>query len=264
MNVPQQRRYALAFLRWYKRHERRSYRLVRAWLSQIQERVLAMLDKLGIQATIDSLTDLVQFESIQTVLTRIYQHTIAEAARRELDRLQTMVPHLTPTTTVAAQAGFYSQRWNTTVSRMLSDSQTAQRVTQITQTTRDQIRRVLVQSNADNVPVRTAANRLQTVLGGKGAQRRALLIARTETTRAASTGHEAGAQSTSLKLNKIWIATTDARTRDSHRRMIGSKPVPKDGYFLINGLHMKYPGDPAGGASQCVNCRCTVAYVPAT
>lgn len=264
MNLPQQRRYALAFLRWYKRHERRSYRLVRFWLSQVQERALAMLEKLGIQATIDRLNDLVQSESIQNVLTQIYQHTLTEAATREFDRLLTLFPAIATTNTVAAQAGFFSQRWNNIISRMLSDAQTAQRVTQITQTTRDQIRRVLVQANTENVDVRTAATRLRTLLGGKGARRRALLIARTETTRAASAGHEAGAQSTSLKLNKIWITTADSRTRESHRLMIRSKPVPKDGHFIVNGKHMKFPGDPAGGASEVCNCRCTQAYVPAT
>jgi hypothetical protein len=25
---------------------------------------------------------------------------------------------------------------------------------------------------------------------------------------------------------------------------------------------MMFPGDPAGGAAECINCRCSVAYFP--
>ncbi|WP_256432989.1 hypothetical protein [Spirosoma foliorum] len=34
-------------------------------------------------------------------------------------------------------------------------------------------------------------------------------------------------------------------------------------YKDIKVMPMKYPGDPNGGAAQCCNCRCAIAYVPA-
>ena len=263
MNLPEQRRYALTYLRWYARHERRAYRLIRAWLSSVRDRALSMLEAFGIRGTLASLTNLAPAVTVQQLLTRLYAHTLPEAARREFERLRERFV-LPPTTVGNFEAGFFSRQWQQTTNQMLSAPETAQRVTQIAETTRGQIRRVLVQANLDNVDVRTAARRLRTVLGGKGAARRALLIARTETTRAANAGHEAGAMSTGLTLNKIWIATADGRTRDTHRGMLGRKPIPKDVPFLVGGLQMKYPGDPAGGARECVNCRCVVSYVPAT
>lgn len=55
-------------------------------------------------------------------------------------------------------------------------------------------------------------------------------------------------------IRKVWIATQDARTRDAHRHLdresVGlNEPFP-------NG--MMYPGDPAGGAENLINCRCTM------
>lgn len=56
-----------------------------------------------------------------------------------------------------------------------------------------------------------------------------------------------------------WMATLDSRTRKSHRALDG-EVAGKDDRFS-NGL--RYPGDPAGPASEVWNCRCTlVASVP--
>ncbi|MVM34405.1 hypothetical protein GO755_30515 [Spirosoma sp. HMF4905] len=261
MNLQEQRRYALAFLRWYKRHERRAYRLVQEWLSGIKENLLAMLERIGLTGTIFNINDLVQIGSVRELLTRIYQHTLPEAAKREFERLRELIPQRTGRT-ITADVGFFSRVWQNTTTRLLSQADTASRITQIAETTRNQIRRVLVQANAENVDNREAARRISTVLGGKGVRTRSRLIARTETTRVASLGHEAGAMSTSLQLNKVWIATADTRTREHHRQMIGKKPVPKDSYFVVGGVKMKFPGDPAGGAKECCNCRCCVTYIP--
>ena len=256
MNLAQQRRYALAFHRWQVRHERRARQLVRSWLQRLYEGIAGSLERIGLAHTLTNLSDLIPTQPVADLLRVIYRTVGSDAAKREFDRL----PKLTP---LHAQAGFFSRTWQQTLSRLLSSPDTASRITQITETTRQQVRAVLVQANAENLSVRDAARRVSELLGGKPAANRALLIARTETTRAASAGHEVGAMATGLTLNKIWIATADTRTRDSHRAVLSQKPVPKDGYFLIGGVRMKYPGDPAGGAANVCNCRCTVAYVPA-
>lgn len=51
---------------------------------------------------------------------------------------------------------------------------------------------------------------------------------------------------------KIWDAALDAKTRPSHARVDGEIRELEEKYS--NGL--KYPGDPAGAASEVVNCRC--------
>ena len=53
---------------------------------------------------------------------------------------------------------------------------------------------------------------------------------------------------------KVWIATPDDRTRESHIEIDGEE-VDIDADFS-NGC--KYPGDPEGDASEVYNCRCSM------
>ncbi|GAB3550216.1 phage minor head protein [Spirosoma fluminis] len=261
MKLPQQLRYARSYLRWFRRHQRRAYRLVRAWLGRVAEQVIENIAEERIEQSDVVLNSIVSYQGIRNLLSQIYQHTMPEAARREFDRISEVFS-VQREQTLTVEAGFFSQVWQNTTARMLNSAETASRIGQIAESTRGQIRRILQQANLERLDVRATARRIQGALGGKGARTRALLIARTETTRAANAGHEAGAMSTSLKLSKIWIATGDGRTRDAHRAMLGRKAIPKDELFVVGGRRMRYPGDPAGGSANVINCRCTVAYVP--
>jgi SPP1 gp7 family putative phage head morphogenesis protein len=58
-----------------------------------------------------------------------------------------------------------------------------------------------------------------------------------------------------------WVATLDARVRPDHLGAHGQVSVG-GAPFQVGAAQMRYPGDPAGGAKQCVNCRCTL--VPLT
>lgn len=62
--------------------------------------------------------------------------------------------------------------------------------------------------------------------------------------------------------DKVWLATKDSRTRPSHREMNG-KRVPADGQFRLAGVDVDGPGDPALPPAEVINCRCSVAIVPA-
>lgn len=53
---------------------------------------------------------------------------------------------------------------------------------------------------------------------------------------------------------KQWDATLDGSTRKSHRKVDGE--IREMDEKFSNGL--RYPGDPAGGASEVVNCRCAL------
>lgn len=84
--------------------------------------------------------------------------------------------------------------------------------------------------------------------------------ARTATTGAQNAGRMETmhrAQGMGINVRKKWMATLDARTRDSHQHMDG-KTVDVDDKFP-NGL--MYPGDPSGPAAEVYNCRCTLVYV---
>ncbi len=58
------------------------------------------------------------------------------------------------------------------------------------------------------------------------------------------------------EMTKIWIATLDNRTRDSHAMLDGAS-VPLDDVF-DNGLER--PRDPSGDPAEICNCRCSLKY----
>jgi uncharacterized protein with gpF-like domain len=94
-------------------------------------------------------------------------------------------------------------------------------------------------------------------------QTRGEMIARTETLQAVNTGQfeafnqaiDAGAVA-KKDIKKVWISAGDNRTRDSHAEINGVA-VGIDERFP-NGL--LYPLDPAGDASEIINCRCILDY----
>jgi hypothetical protein len=65
------------------------------------------------------------------------------------------------------------------------------------------------------------------------------------------------AQERGIEVKKGWLATLDARTRDSHAVMDGEE-VELDEKFS-NGL--RFPGDPNGAPSHIYNCRCRMVHV---
>lgn len=64
------------------------------------------------------------------------------------------------------------------------------------------------------------------------------------------------AEDLGFKMRKVWIATLDSRTRDSHASLDG-KEIPLDKLF-DNGLER--PRDPNGIPSEICNCRCSLKY----
>lgn len=90
---------------------------------------------------------------------------------------------------------------------------------------------------------------------------RAVTIARTEVVSASNAGSIAGARALSGHAPpvKIWMASLDARTRESHADADGQE-VALDEPFTVGGAQLDYPGDPAGPVEEVANCRCTIVY----
>ena len=137
----------------------------------------------------------------------------------------------------------------------------------ITNTTKDQIRRYLVQSAEKNL---TLPETIVLLRGAGITDYRAELIARTETGRAANIGSMVGATSTGLVTVKEWIAAKDNRTRRiprdqfDHLNMDGTK-IPMDATFKLQNKKggfdfMLHPCDSSGSAADVCNCRCTLGY----
>lgn len=101
---------------------------------------------------------------------------------------------------------------------------------------------------------------------------RSVMIARTEVMRASNYASLKGAEKHPFLVDKMWIATRDARTRR----------IPKDFYdhWNMDGQTVEYnqpfvsadkvgrpivvdaPGDPRAPRGFTINCRCAVAFIP--
>lgn len=98
-------------------------------------------------------------------------------------------------------------------------------------------------------------------------------IARTETTGAANYSAVKAGNISGFVMQKQWISALDVRTRRTppshfdHREMNGKRVGLKEKFvFNPKSLYvdeLSYPGDPKGQAGNVINCRCTVAIVPA-
>lgn len=97
---------------------------------------------------------------------------------------------------------------------------------------------------------------------GPLSDKRAITIARTETTAAANAGTLQAWQGmnegdTPVVQSKTWMATMDDRTRPDHADADGQE-VPLDQPFYVGFEACKYPGDPDLPPEQRVNCRCSM------
>ena len=139
----------------------------------------------------------------------------------------------------------------------------------ITDTTKEQIRRFLIQSAEKNYTLPETIALLRT---SGITDYRAELIARTETGRAANIGSMVGATSTGLVTIKEWISARDNRTRreprdhTDHLIMDGVKlPMEKKFHVPNNQVGLGYelmdhPCDSKASAANVCNCRCTLGY----
>lgn len=88
--------------------------------------------------------------------------------------------------------------------------------------------------------------------------------ARTAITGAQNAGRQASyehAAAMGIQVRKMWVATKDGRTRDSHRAMDGVVVPYNESFHTDLGSVMMYPGDRNGKPGDVYNCRCTVRTV---
>lgn len=125
----------------------------------------------------------------------------------------------------------------------------------ISQTTRDRLLEIMNKATEEGWGVEKTARALNNL---PEIRNRARMIVRTETVRAANFGTFLGANQFDYEVEKQWISVHDNRTRHSHRNVDEEKKKPEEAFS--NGL--MFPGDPEGAASEVINCRCRMVWVP--
>jgi HK97 family phage portal protein len=76
------------------------------------------------------------------------------------------------------------------------------------------------------------------------------------------TAHNAGVYFGSLAAGvqkKRWVARSDDKVRSAHRALNG-KTVDIGSGFVVDGVGIRFPGDPLAPASLTMNCRCRLRY----
>jgi len=147
------------------------------------------------------------------------------------------------------------------------------RITMVEQTYFDDINRLIANALNEGININEVARDIDALIQENSFYRwKALRIARTETTTAANRAALEAGDVSGFVMNKVWISALDNRTRvipeDSfdHLDMNGVQ-VERNEKFIVPGIEgneaLEYPGAPNGSAGNVINCRCTVAIVPA-
>lgn len=96
-------------------------------------------------------------------------------------------------------------------------------------------------------------------------ENRAATVARTESIGALNGGRADGQTQIANQLGgtweKMWVATFDTRTRDTHRIAEGQRVSVNGGLFAVGEARLAYPGDPGGPPEEVIQCRCTTVLV---
>lgn len=151
----------------------------------------------------------------------------------------------------------------------------ALRVSEVDQTTIEYIQLVLEEGRQKGMSNSELADYLVKEIGDPAySRRRALVIARTESSNAANYGAYMAGQNSDYETEKIWIGAEDSRERLSHfekngERMAITMPYTVNRYkggkgkeILVGQDLMLHPSDPTASAANVIQCRCTIAYVP--
>ncbi len=184
---------------------------------------------------------------------------------------EAMTAHLVPAVDETFLAGVADAGGDVDVLRVeqLKDEYLAQlpnRLQGVPDSAWTQVTAAVTELTAEGASIPRIRDAIEVILGDLAWEDRAVTIARTETIGA----YNAGTLTAWLtfqaaldeKVDKVWVATHDHRTRHDHRDADGQR-VALDGVFMVGGVPLRFPGDPAAPPGKVVNCRCTMIEVPA-
>lgn len=145
----------------------------------------------------------------------------------------------------------------------------AQKITQITQTTQQDVRGIISRGIRDGLSERDIGKLIRDTAPTKSASR-AQTIARTEVHAASQASAQSVAEAANLNMVRVWVSSKGERTRTiadgaqfDHLAADGQR-VGMNERFVIRGVNgneeLRYPGDPSGSAANVINCRCAVVF----
>lgn len=230
--------------------------MYKAIRSQIKAFIEVMKES-GVSAAQRELDKIVINGEVYKAVERLYKVVGVDAANSKYKEIMDQAP----------QKGFgFNQEWAESIINYFRLYLLQKAVVPISETTREQIRQVLIDGEQNGWGTDEIARRL---LESELTLWRARMIVRTESAKAAFYGRKLGRDKTPYKTVREWIAADDHRTRHSHRVVDGLK-VEDNGKFSVPvykrvgkvdiqiGVDlMEGPGDPRASKGNIINCRCT-------
>lgn len=233
-------------------------RALQRQFSQLRER--AVEGRSSTAAALSAAEDLpVPKSAIREEIERFYAEVGVRVGEMALEHVKRIVPVL-----VTKQEDEFRRRANEYLDRI-----GAEKVTQISETTRDDLVRILQSAVNDGIGIDRAANRITETLP-QLTQNRATTIARTEIIPASNQAVDAAARAAETsELEKEWVSAQDARVRtrpqdDFDHLAADGQIVDMNEAFTVSGERLRWPGDTSFGASagNVINCRCAHAPIP--
>ncbi len=137
----------------------------------------------------------------------------------------------------------------------LIKKQMTENITRINETTRDRLRKELLEGIKEGEGIGILAHRVKKEMEYAKTSR-VLTIARTETLRAANTAGFSAYADAGVG-EKEWNTSMDGRERPTHHDVDG-KVKKMNEKFHVGNSYLNFPGDPAGSAKETINCRCSL------
>lgn len=214
--------------------------------------------------------DTVIFDSVLTnILTKLFRNFVIEYATINYSRLIRASRRKVKADGGTGAFGF-SEEWNQSITDYLNNYLLTRAVVPVTENTKKQILRILLQGQAEGWGIDRIIQELENEETDELTRFRARRIVRTELSTAANFADKMVQDSVPFEVDKIWISVHDNRTRDSHVKMDGVV-VDGDADFHVPIIKKKVqigidlmsgPGDPEATAGNIINCRCTRALIP--
>ena len=130
-----------------------------------------------------------------------------------------------------------------------------QHIRDINETSLKKIQKAFTDALENNEGFRGAERRLMKEVDMS--KTRARMIARTESVMVTNACKFTQAELMPIEMEKTWMHDHPKMPRDWHIALSGKTIDLKD-KFNADGTLMKHPGDPAGGAGNNINCKCTM------
>ena len=131
----------------------------------------------------------------------------------------------------------------------------------VTEATGEAVRQIVMRGILEGQTIQQMQERL--MASAAFSPSRALMVARTETTRSVNMGAESAYQAAAAQgvdVRKEWLSARDAATRPSHLGMDGQVVALGEQFRAPNGRQTPAPGG-FGVAEEDINCRCTTLPV---